>query len=173
MSLEHFLTEQSSFEAHTRKRRSDFIQKWFNKTRFGLSHPSLCSVFKFNLFVWVPIRSINQSINGWKVWHRRQHYFADRRLSKRRNSGKMGGSNVCLSVFLLAILFLQTVLNLPVDAQDLKRGSLSSEDAVASKAEGQGGQKGRDEVSDKEKLSEMTEAVTNRLARFLFSGPML
>ena len=62
MSLEHFLTEQSSFEAHTRKRRSDFIQKWFNKTRFGLSHPSLCSVLKFNLFVWVPIRSINQSM---------------------------------------------------------------------------------------------------------------
>ena len=160
MSLEHFLTEQSSFEAHTRKRRSDFIQKWFNKIKHVLDCLIRASVQCSSLICW-------------KVWHRRQHYFADRRLSKRRNSGKMGGSNVCLSVFLLAILFLQTVLNLPVDAQDLKRGSLSSEDAVASKAEGQGGQKGRDEVSDKEKLSEMTEAVTNRLARFLFSGPML
>ena len=65
MSLEHFLTEQSSFEAHTRKRRSDFIQKWFNKIKHVLDCLIRASVQCSSLICSFEFRfgqSINQSM---------------------------------------------------------------------------------------------------------------
>ena len=97
---------------------------------------------------------------------------------------KMGHRNVFISVFVL-FMFLQTVFNLPVDAQGLKKDHVeqvvkehetqsrqTSQTGQTSQTRqtGQTSQTGPDGKLDVGRVVDLTDAVTDRLARFLFPG---
>ena len=91
---------------------------------------------------------------------------------------KMGHRNVFISVFVL-FMFLQTVFNLPVDAQGLKKDHVEqvvkehetqSRQTSQTRQKGQTSQTGPDGKLDVGRVGDLTDAVTDRLARFLFPG---
>ena len=67
-------------------------------------------------------------------------------------------------------MFLQTVFNLPVDAQGLKKDHVEQVVKKSETKTGQTGQTGSDGKLDMGRVVDMTDAVTDRLARFLFQG---
>ena len=75
----------------------------------------------------------------------------------------MCATNAFISVFILAML-IQTVLNLPVDAVDMKKEEKDTTTTMSDKKD----KSERLEESDMDRVYELADTVSDRLARFLF-----
>ena len=75
----------------------------------------------------------------------------------------MCATNAFISVFILAML-IQTVLNLPVDAMDMKKEEKDTTTTMSDKKD----KSERLEESDMDRVYELADTVSDRLARFLF-----
>jgi hypothetical protein len=85
----------------------------------------------------------------------------------------MRPKNIFIS-FLVFVMFLQTVFNLPVDAQDLKTDKTDSDKSDKSNKSDKSDKSdrlnktGRLELSDMDRVVELADKATDRFARFLF-----
>ena len=75
----------------------------------------------------------------------------------------MCATNAFISVFILGML-IQTVLNLPVDAVDMKKEEKDTTTTMSDKKD----KSERLEESDMDRVYELADTVSDRLARFLF-----
>ena len=105
-------------------------------------------------------------MNKKKLWlssNEPNHLFEEKRCL-RTNPKKMCATNAFISVFILGML-IQTVLNLPVDAVDMKK---EEKDTTTTMSDDKKDKSERLEESDMDRVYELADTVSDRLARFLF-----